>query len=139
MERLFFDYPVMDRDHEILFGILGQFEAAVSGRNNQRLSGLIISLAAYVEAHFENEEHLMKLHGYPQPELSKHTLAHEEMRSNVSVLGTMVRSGYNGSAKDAVALLRGWIDQHLDTEDRKLVTFLKCAAAEPCLPAPTAP
>lgn len=115
---------VMDRDHEILFSILGNLESVLRTPDSvASLKAIAVSLEAYIDAHFSNEERLMTDNRYP--EMDEHRAAHDEMRTQVRCFRTLVNSGYTETAHDGSVMLRGWIEKHLQAVDFQLAEFLK--------------
>ena len=59
--------PLIDSEHEYLFGLVNAFHDSCAGGGTLRQITLVLNrLVAYAEEHFQHEEGLMEEAGYPR-------------------------------------------------------------------------
>ncbi len=113
--------PAIDRDHEVLLGILQRLDRDLGRGRYSSVQPLLTSLRAYFDAHFENEEDLMREHDYP--EIEDHVHQHQDMWKQIESVENSDDDAKN-KIRRTVDVLRLWIHKHLDKCDRKLGDFL---------------
>ena len=115
----------IDAQHRELFRRVDLFLAALSEKRGRReLEPLIKYLKSYVHEHFAEEQQLMEFSGYP--DLGDHLEEHHGFEARFGVLAEeLSRTGPTlGLARRLVALLVGWLEQHLATTDRRFGLYL---------------
>jgi hemerythrin len=120
-------HPKLDRDHEILVDLLRELKARDFDSANVELMGM--ELLAYLDAHFEHEEQLMDLYGYPgTPE---HRDAHNRFRSQAEGLARDCALP-DATVQPLVAAIERWLESHMQGEDARFAEFLGERGAEAC-------
>ena len=120
---LLLDYAPMDREHEVLLGMVGQLEAIAASGSRDGVGDIVSRLAAYIDVHFKHEEALMQANGYPH--LADHLSQHVDMRHHVRCMSTLTTHGFDEAAMCGVKMLQGWLSWHVSGTDQQLVMFLK--------------
>jgi hemerythrin len=118
---------LLDRDHEVLLRIVERLRGAIVDREQLVLSGLMVSVEAYFDAHMESEEELMRVWKYPA--LEAHKLEHDTVRSQMHVLADAIRNGHTELAETALQLLNEWTCSHILGTDRPLALHLNSVGA----------
>lgn len=127
-----FGHASLDRDHDLLFLILGNLKPALDigsdvGADTRALFG--VELLAYAEAHFEHEEQLMERYRYPGK--AAHQEEHERFRKQAySLVRACVTP--NSPLGPLVAAVEDWIDTHMREADARLAEFLNSCNVERC-------
>jgi hemerythrin-like metal-binding protein len=111
------DHGIIDDDHRHLIDIINRFgehlERGTPGIGDAL--GVLDSLKAYAETHFEREELLQKLVGYPEHEA--HHEAHVALRARLGEIIASAHSATDAGAahvrKELNGLLREWLLTHV--------------------------
>lgn len=105
--------PLLDRDHQILVGLLGRLEPGHSGGGeSETIKDVLSTLIAYTEYHFFREEKVMEACGYPQ--LEAHHAEHRALASDVHDLEKRFREGDpDVSLENIRDFLTGWLNHHI--------------------------
>lgn len=119
--------PEIDREHEKLLCLLSRFEALAAKSEDEDMEDLLATVKSFLDEHFANEEAIMRNSGYPY--LPEHQTLHEDMRLHLHCLTTIARSGIEKPAAHGVTIVRGWIEEHVNSADRRLADFLHASAA----------
>jgi len=113
----------LDNDHEVLLAIVATLRKALrEHRGQSHLDKVVIELAAYCDAHFENEQDLMEKWAYP--DAVAHAAEHERARHRLEQLSVFIRQGDRDSAKQALRYLEDWQVNHVAGTDRPLAEHL---------------
>lgn len=115
----------IDAQHQELFRRIGLFFRALEEkRGAAELEPLALYLRQYVREHFAEEQRLMEFSGYP--ELGEHLESHQRLEADLHLLSEELRrTGPTlGLARRLVALLNGWMVEHVGTTDRRFGRFL---------------
>lgn len=117
----------IDGEHQTLFMMVNALHQAVTGGGaDADLPDLFQRLSAYVETHFEREEALMAMAGYPG--LEEHKEEHRALRESLQFL--IVRyDDVSGevAANDVLRFLKNWLSCHVLASDMAYVPHLKDA------------
>lgn len=106
----------MDRDHRVLAGLLNALgDALADGRDEERLTALLDSLAAETAAHFAREEQWMDRHGYE--DAPAHKAQHTELLEELAVLCLRIDAS---SVMLTMRYLHDWLSRHVHESDRRL-------------------
>ncbi|WP_448191154.1 bacteriohemerythrin [Azospirillum sp. sgz301742] len=82
------------------------------------------SLAEHVCRHFDHEEHLMRVHRYP--ELRTHTDAHAELLKQLHHFEALLNAQPEaGPGPNIVDFLGRWLIDHIQEDDFRLGAFLR--------------
>lgn len=112
----------MDEEHRALFKKADMFYKKLSTGENIAVNDILNFLVGFSEAHFKEEEQLMKDYAYP--DLENHRAKHERFLQQVGEIRKSRRHGKIQSGIDCTTFLRDWIIQHILTEDKKYGPFL---------------
>jgi hemerythrin len=113
----------MDEDHEKIFQLANKLSEAIDRAENvQLLEDILESFVHHTHEHFDKEERLMAMHGFPglsvqRDQHKKFRVAILEYRKNVKSGKTMLDTGFSQYLKD-------WFINHFLTEDRKYGVYL---------------
>ena len=109
MELPVIDDGVLDRQHQYLVKLLGQFDGY---RSKLEVAAGAKALLLYAMEHFYSEEGLMRAEGYP--DVDRHHDLHDDFRTlceNMVVEGTDLEFGR------LVSNISGWLANHIQVED----------------------
>jgi hemerythrin len=115
--------PEMDGDHLTMLQMLDRLhEAMIQGRGSAVVGRTLEALADHEAAHFEREEHLLEVCGYPG--LEEHRGRHRTMLDELDVLRRRARAGHLPIACDTMQTMRRWIRHHIDGDDRAAALYV---------------
>lgn len=113
---------VIDRQHQKLFELANLFFEAMDMSKDKQLSRHILQgLMTYVNVHFAAEEDEMRKMDYPR--LAEHRAQHQELRQQVEERMAARAAGRPVDMADVADLLKQWLTQHIQVEDRKIGIF----------------
>ncbi len=114
----------IDREHARFFELMNRLMASDATDGNRELIGEILEeLVGYVRDHFETEEDLMVLHGYP--ELESHLMKHVQFAAMVENFHTKYVNEEIGLDDEVLGYLVEWFTNHIRVEDPKYVDLFK--------------
>ena len=114
----------LDEQHKQILAMINQLvEAAPVDVHSEIISELLGRLTAYARQHFETEEELLDLHGYP--ELAEQKAEHREYRFAVAGLCADAMRHEGSVPKDLLRFLKDWWEHHILESDMKYRSFLK--------------
>lgn len=117
-------HPEVDRQHQRLFGMINELQAAMSRHHGREILGpLLKDLADYTLEHFAAEEALMRASGFP--DLERHQLLHAELARQVDEYLLRYAEGYFTLPTTLSRFLAEWLKQHIRKEDMTFVSWLK--------------
>ncbi|MFO0583208.1 MAG: bacteriohemerythrin [Anaeromyxobacter sp.] len=115
----------IDEQHQELFRRFERLEDAILHRDRTEAGRMLDFLADYVRVHFDAEEALMRVVGYP--DLERHRAEHEGFKAAVSRLD--LKLAEHGSSAELVLRLDrdvgGWLRDHIYGSDVTLARFVK--------------
>lgn len=115
---------VIDRQHQKLFELANLFFEAMNMSKDKQLSRHILQgLMTYVTVHFSAEEEQMQKMDYPR--LAEHRAEHQQLRQHVEEKMAACTAGRPVNMTDVAELLKVWLTQHIQIEDRQYGVFLK--------------
>lgn len=119
--------PLMDEQHAALVELFNVLE-----KPDSDLAALVPGFAAYAEFHFQEEEALMRRHGYPH--LAAHVAEHEAYRATFARMMLESQGGpaQRQSMQDYIAT---WLAQHILGTDKAFTLFLAAAVGQPSMAA----
>lgn len=108
----------IDRDHKILFDLVGQFhDAYAMGKGETALEQLLDMLVDYTTEHFNREEEMMRVYEYP--DLERHTKSHRALANEVEGMQKRFQAGERGQlCLDMLGFLNNWLTLHILETDR---------------------
>ena len=119
-------FPV-DAEHRKLFDLLRKLhDAIVIGCTRNTLNSIIADLLKTAEMHFDNEERLMKEHGYAG--LEAHRGEHQKIARDVKTLVVALSAGKLAGKPDIALLPAQWLYSHIRTHDKLYVSHIAQAA-----------
>lgn len=124
-DRFIVGHPEIDRQHQVLFGIVDRAKAVVEhpGEGVDR-AGVVGDLVKYVVQHFRFEEEAMAAAAYPAR--ADHLAAHEAITRTV-LLFRECHLGGQESVEAFADFLSSWVAHHIGDHDRRLAAFLNAA------------
>ncbi len=116
-ERYELGIPEIDRDHRILFDLIGQLhDAHAAGHGVERLDYVFQVLHDYVQTHFAHEEALFAASGYAQAE--PHKQAHRRFTGELDGLYRHYRAAGNPRiCIELLGMLNNWWHFHVLEDD----------------------
>lgn len=110
----------IDAEHRRLIDMIRRLDET-SGHPNQveMVQGIMRELAAYVDEHFRNEEHLLAKAGYPG--LAAHRELHLAFKRKVDD----IRLFAHFDAAELEQILLVWLVEHIMTMDREYVPWVE--------------
>ena len=111
----------IDDQHKTLLDYLVLVERATGeGHAGTEVYFALDQFATYVRIHFAVEEIEMRIHRYPG--LDAHIMLHRDFEARLRMLeGEALTRNVYAKVRD---LLRGWLVQHIKTEDIKYAPYL---------------
>jgi hemerythrin len=116
------DGAMIDDDHRHLIDIINRMERLAPGSPDPaELMDIVYALKLYAGTHFQREERLQRLVGYP--EASGHHVEHADLLARLDpIIGRAqgARSDPAGTHREVGQLLRAWLLQHIIKSDFKM-------------------
>jgi hemerythrin-like metal-binding protein len=115
----------LDEEHKRLISFLNDLHAGMLARHGKETLGPILDgLIKYTRTHFDNEEALLRKHGYPG--FHAHLLEHERLASEVLAKQAAFKSSGGGVMLniETMQFLRNWLLNHVEGTDKKYTAFL---------------
>ena len=126
------DIPVIDHQHEALVELVHRVTALtqIGDVELNTLKKELNNVLNYAIDHFDSEEYFMRSINYPYYE--EHVLKHDGFRTRMDDFFS--RLNKKDTTVDALITrlstwLEDWLDNHLQTEDKKLADFIKETSA----------
>ena len=116
-------HPELDRQHQVLFGLIDRVNAGCTVDFDQGIQ-VVLDLIAYVIQHFSYEEGLMASRAYP--EAASHIAAHDELRARVGQLRDSLAAGEIDHAS-LQSFLDDWLRHHIGASDLRLARYVAAA------------
>jgi hemerythrin len=82
-----------------------------------------VNLAKHAQAHFTQEEALMKTVEFP--ELHMHQKSHARLNKDLHAILVKMRKGETPTARQLYSMLKGWWVGHVEIEDMKYAAWIK--------------
>lgn len=119
----------IDDQHRALLEQVDQlFEAIHDAGAADRLPGMLVFLAGYVDVHFRDEEGAMEAAGYPG--LVSHRAAHDDMRGRLRDLLVQFQEDRSVLTAALLEFMVDWLVNHIDQGDRSMAAYLHRCAGE---------
>jgi hemerythrin len=118
--------PEIDEQHEQIFQLANDFyDAYKMLRGLEKLTELFGGLLEHANDHFEQEEQLMAVHGYPG--LAQHRRFHGKVRATLEDMRTRFSSDTHnrGMSEEMLDFFETWLIGHITGPDRDLANHLK--------------
>jgi len=115
-EDLSVKIPSIDKQHQVLIGLINKFDdAKQSGGANMVLKNILKELVRYTQAHFIYEEALFTNYGYPESD--NHKVAHVKLFEKVEKFNQAELDGNEDIYNEISEFLNSWLYQHILKED----------------------
>jgi hemerythrin len=127
-EKLSVGVGQFDEEHKRLIGLLNELAEAMStGHGKQALGPILDALIVYTKTHFDNEERLMKLRGYPEYEA--HKKEHDALNKQVLDVRAKFQAGATSALSiELMTFLKSWLSKHILGTDQKYTAFFNAKA-----------
>ncbi|WP_395023262.1 bacteriohemerythrin [Dongia sp.] len=114
----------IDAEHQGIVKMINDLYAVVTqGGSKAVVSAAFESMMQYTRTHFDNEDALMKAHGYRDRD--KHAKQHENFVKRLDRLHEEYRGGTTQAGNDLLNLLASWWQGHISTSDAQLADFMR--------------
>ena len=115
---------VVDAEHKDIYELVCEMQTAVqTGQDRGVVDGSLARILKYARTHFEHEEALMQRAGYP--DLERHRQLHREFAEEAENLADDYLKGVNVSAQGLTEFMQAWLTNHIDSEDRQIVAYIR--------------
>ncbi|MEW6720442.1 MAG: bacteriohemerythrin [Thermodesulfobacteriota bacterium] len=112
-----------DNQHRKLIDIVNQLHDAMKcGKGSQIMNNVLASLAGYTQAHFSEEERLMRLHGFPG--FVAHKRAHDQLVERIREFQRQAEADGSAITLGVMVFLKDWLVRHIQGEDVKYGPYL---------------
>ncbi len=123
-------HQTIDDQHRRLFAIVNELYDAMKqpgGARDETLRTTIGALCQFTRSHFAEEEHLMKLAGYP--DLARHKLAHDYLAGRIAEFEARMRNVETRLAAEVLPFVVGeWLSSHIAYEDQLYAGYVNSLA-----------
>jgi len=121
---------LIDSDHQNLINIVNElYTAADLKQDCDILEDILQRLFDYTSEHFEREEEMMKLTGYPGFE--NHKKQHKKLLERVVCLQASLAEKREYVAKETAELLKFWLTSHIYMADKELAIAIQKSDGSP--------
>lgn len=120
--------PLVDQQHRAFIGLLNDL-TDVGDTDTVRIVAALDRLAEHTAVHFATEEALMARLGYPAGATDAHVREHRELTAREQVLSIDYRRGWTTGTGPLVDYMVSWIVDHIATQDRLLVEYIRLHGA----------
>jgi hemerythrin len=130
-EELRCGYPLIDQQHQHLFGLINSLDESLQRHvEREELSLLLADLLDYTHIHFRSEEELMRTLNYPF--YLEHRTIHEKLMKQVMDLQLRLQHAESSLAIffDVSSFLADWLKHHIQESDFKMVRFTSKTAPQ---------
>ena len=122
-ERYSVNVALLDRQHQRLFDIFSELNAALAaGDGGSAMDSVLRQLTDYAKAHFVAEEALMELHRFPG--LEAHRAEHEGFQQDLARYVEKFRTSKAGTSVSLLFYLQSWLKEHILKTDKDYSAFL---------------
>jgi hemerythrin-like metal-binding protein len=119
-------FPEMDVQHDYCYRLFDAIDTA-SAAGTQQLGKLLHEIEIYLMFHFECEEHLMRMYGFPG--FATHQSDHEQAGNRfIGFLDDFEANRLNHAALQI--FLTGWLMEHSSSCDTEYVPWIQERRAE---------
>ena len=121
-ESLSVNVSEIDREHQLLVGMINELNDAMRwGKGKEVLGSIINGLISYAGSHFKTEEDYFDKFGYPQA--SAHKKEHSDFVAKVSEFRTGFENGKLGVTLEVLFFLSDWLRNHIEGSDKMYGPF----------------
>ena len=116
-------HPLIDEQHQRWYSLVNALhDAIVAGQGPEVLGRALEAVQSYTSVHFDAEEAIMRVRGYPG--YGPHKLLHGALSREVAAL---VRRQASGTVLPMTVgvFLGKWLRDHIESVDRQFIGWLK--------------
>jgi hemerythrin len=127
-EQFVVDGGVIDQDHKTLFGLINEFNQNIPRFESfDQMVPVLTALKKYTQTHFQREEKLQRLAGYPfrQDHKNEHDAMIEEFDDLVRKAKQADEDTVTDAAVELGSFLRRWLTGHVIENDLPLKAYVK--------------
>lgn len=118
----------IDREHAALVDQLDRLQSNPAVHpDSDAFTDLLSRLGRQINAHFENEEEILRTCGMPAEAVLEHFRAHTAILDEYARLNLDLMNGGELSREAALTLIRQWIVEHVLRHDLKIADFVPAA------------
>jgi len=116
-------HAAMDRQHQVLFGYVNEFYAAIErGTGNAGLAVIFKKIVEFTGQHFADEEAMMERVGFAG--LVSHRAIHKQLVGQVLAFERRLKTRDAGVGREIQFFLKHWLTAHIHGIDKK---YVECA------------
>jgi len=97
-------------------------EAMIRGQGPRVIADVLEELSEFYPRYFAEEEAMMAEAGVPEAEA--HRQAHTRLLEELTELRRRAEAGHLAITYDTMQTMRGWIEEHVNVEDRAAATWI---------------
>ena len=113
----------MDDQHGIIMDTMNDLrEMIVQVRDRKTICDQLDRLIEFTQMHFESEEQLLELQGFP--ELENHRAAHRKLMSQIGAAAEHSKHSEDVEIRALFNFLRNWYMEHIEGLDREYGPWL---------------
>jgi hemerythrin len=117
-------FPEIDAEHHEVVRLLNRlYEASTSKSASTVIQAALDELISFTRLHFQDEEHVMAVTDYPARE--EHKVQHEALLAMLLAFQSSTDAGDPISNIAMLELLKGWLCNHVPSEDTKLAAWFR--------------
>ena len=121
-EDLSVNVEQIDREHQLLVGMINELNDAMRwGKGKQILGSILDGLIGYAGSHFRTEENYFDKFGYPQA--NAHKKEHSDFVAKVCALRTGFENGKLGVTIEVLFFMSDWLRNHIEGSDKEYGPF----------------
>ena len=111
-------------EHDVQLSLYRALQEAIrAGRERGEIAGLLEQLAEYTKVHFMSEQLVMRFYDYPG--YQAHVQEHDRLMERIESLRRRFDAGDAGPLAELAGSLRGWLLEHMESQDRPWDRFLR--------------
>ena len=120
----------IDSEHDVQMQLLDSLSHTLArGEEAAAANYVLEQLIEFSDMHFLSEQLVMRLHGYPGYEV--HLEEHTRLMKKVREIRANVQNGEQKISLQLIQELRGWLLNHIASEDVAFGEFLKRKEGDP--------
>ncbi len=122
--------PVIDADHKTLISLLNQMhEARQEGHTREVVGSILNVLVEYTVHHFQREEKLMDMAGYPGAQAHKEM--HRKLAAEAKLFQLQYEEGRHAAVDELFEFLKNWLVGHILGVDIQIGVWVEKVELEP--------
>ena len=114
---------IVDEQHRKIIELINRLHDAMKlGKGKDTLGKTLSELVDYTSYHFNEEEELFKVYGYP--DYPPHKREHDALTRQVLNLKERFASGNTFLSNETLLFLKDWLNDHILGVDKKYSSFM---------------